>query len=520
MERSPEHTLAEETVKNRGWITAVVMAAAIMQIVDTTIVTIAMPHMMGSLSATSDQISWVLTSYLISSGIFMPLTGYFTDRIGRKRYLLISIVGFVIASVLCGLSTTLQEVVAFRLLQGVAGAGLAPSAQAILVTVYPKEKHGRAMAIFGLGAMIGPILGPTLGGLLTQWLSWRWTFFINVPVGILAFIGAWLFIPDTERKERRMDWLGFGYLALAVGCLQFMLDRGTRYDWFSSHVIQILGILSVVGFALLISHCLKLGKRAVFDIRLFANRNFGFSTLTFAMFMFSMYGSLTLLPQLLENLYNFPVLTTGLILAPRGLAAIPGMLLVGRYVNRVGAKPFIFCGTLLVAFGTYVTTEYNLTTGIWFLIWPQLLRGFGVGMTFVPLSTLAFSMLRQEDNAEAAGMRQLGRTIGASMGAALSSAIITRMAQVSFNQIGGKVNPSNPALANFLHHIHMHLNATSAAIIGAIVGRQAEMRAYLDSFLVLGLSVLFTLPLLFAMKDIKYKRKRRQKGQDAQEEPA
>ncbi|HET8552092.1 MAG TPA: DHA2 family efflux MFS transporter permease subunit [Gammaproteobacteria bacterium] len=509
--------MTERRIKNRGWITVVVMAAAIMQIVDTTIVTIALPHMKGSLSATTDQISWVLTSYLISSGIFMPLTGYFTDRIGRKRYLLISIVGFVAASIMCGLSTSLQEIVLFRLLQGVAGAGLAPSAQAILVTVYPKKEHGRAMAIFGLGAMIGPILGPTLGGLLTQIATWRWTFFINVPIGIAAFVGAWLFIPETETKERRMDWSGFVYLAMAVGCLQFMLDRGTRYDWFSSHLIQILAIASVIGFVLLISHCLKLGKGAVFDIRLFTNRNFGFSTLTFALFMFSMYGSLTLLPQLVEGLYHYPVLTTGLVFAPRGLAAIPGMLLVGRYINRVGAKPFIFVGTLLVAYGTYVTTGYDLHTGMWFLIWPQLLRGFGVGMTFVPLSTLAFSMLKPEDNAEAAGMRQLGRTIGASMGAALSSAIITRMTQVSWNQIGGHVTRSNPALEHLLSQMHMSLNSEAAALLGAMVGRQAEMRAYLDSFLVLGLSVLVTLPLLLFMKEIKEKKKQRNAGGTADE---
>lgn len=506
--------MAEQTAKNRGWITAAVMAAAIMQIVDTTIVTIAMPHMKGTLGATTDEISWVLTSYLIASGIFMPLTGYFTDRIGRKRYLLISIVGFTAASVMCGLSTSLQEIVLFRLLQGVAGAGLAPSAQAILVTVYPKKEHGRAMAIFGLGAMIGPILGPTLGGLLTELASWRLTFFINVPVGIAAFIGAWLFVPETKTKRRRMDWLGFGYLALAVGSLQFILDRGTRYDWFDSHLIQILLAASIIGFFLLIRHCLKHGKKAVFNIRLFANRNFGVSTLTFALFMFSMYGSLTLLPQLVEELYHYPVLTAGLVFAPRGAAAIPGMLLVGRYINVVGAKPFIIVGTLLVAYGTYVTSNYNLDIGMWFLIWPQLIRGFGVGMVFVPLSTLAFSMLKHEDNAEAAGMRQLGRTIGASMGAALSSAIVTHMLAVSWNQLGGHVTRTNPALQRFLAQAHMSINAETAQLLGAIVARQAQMQAYVDTFLVLGLSVLVTLPLLVFLKEIKRAPRRSHDGVD------
>ena len=394
-------------------ITWTVMIAAVMQIVDTTIVVVALPHMEGSLSATPDEITWVLTSYLVASGVFMPLTGYFSDRIGQKRYLLISIAFFMLTSGLTGLAQTLDQVVLFRLLQGIAGAALMPLAQAILIKNYPPEERGKAMAIFGLAAIVGPIVGPTLGGYLTQVASWRWAFFINIPIGLLALGGAWLYIPETPLRPRRMDWTGFAYLVIALGAMQLVLDRGTQYGWYSSPYIVTATVLSALGYALLMYHVSAKHGAGIVDLRLFKDRNFSVSNLIFASIMFNLFGVLTLQPMFTESLLNMPVLTTGLILAPRGVAAAITMQLAGRFLNRTGPRPLVLAGVLLAAVGTIAMARYNLSVGLWWLIWPIILQGFGMGLVFVPLTTLAFATLRPDQTAEAAGLPQLIRTLPA-----------------------------------------------------------------------------------------------------------
>lgn len=485
---------------NRAAVTLVVMAAAITQVVDTTIVAVALPHMQGSLSASPDEISWVLTSYLISSGIFMPLTGYFTDRLGQRNYMMLGIAGFVLASAMCGIAGNLDEIVLFRLLQGIAGAGLVPQAQAILVQSYPPEERGKAMAIFGLGVVVGPILGPTLGGYLTQVLSWRWTFYINVPIGLFAFFGALLFVPKGERRERRMDWTGFVWLMMAVGALQFVLDRGTRYDWFSSSLIRGAALVSVVGFILLLTRTWRKGRAAVFDLRVFRDRNFAFATLIFTVFMFSLYGMITLRPMLIESLLGYPALTTGLIMAPRGLASMAGMFLVSRLINRVGPRPLVIAGALTFTVGVLAMTQYNLQVDTWWLIWPTVVQGFGVGLAFVPLATVAFQTLPEADAHEAAGVRQLCRTIGGSVGVAVGAALFARQGQVEWNQLGGHLSQYNPALSALLAHVGItHMGAHAGALLARVLGQQANLQSMLDVFLVLGLSVLATLPMLLLM---------------------
>jgi len=489
-----------EPPANRAIITVVVMAAAITQVVDTTIVAVALPHMQGSLSASPDEIAWVLTSYLIASGIFMPLTGYFTDRMGQRNFLMIGIAGFMIASALCGLATNLDEIVLFRLLQGIMGAGLVPQAQAILVQSYPPEERGRAMAIFGLGVVVGPILGPTLGGYLTQVLSWRWTFYINVPIGLFAFIGALIFVPDSERRERRMDWTGFAWLVMAVGTLQFILDRGTRYDWFSSDVIRICAVTSGVGFVLLLRHTWRHGRKAVFDLHVFRDRNFGFATLIFSVFMFSMYGMITLRPMLIETLLGYPALTTGLIMAPRGLASMAGMFLVSRLINRTGPRPLVIAGAATFTVGVLAMTRYSLQVDTWWLVWPTIVQGFGVGLAFVPLATVAFTTLPESDAHEAAGVRQLCRTIGGSVGVAVGAALFARQGQVSWNQLGAHINPYNPAVADTLARLGLEgITHRAGALFASILHQQAALQAMINVFLVLGVSVLATLPLLLLM---------------------
>lgn len=487
--------------RTRYLVTAVVMVASIMQILDTTIVTVALPHMQGELSANTEQIGWVLTSYLISSGIFMPLTGFLTDRIGQKRYLIYSISGFIVASMLCGIAANLDQMVLFRLLQGVAGAGLAPTAQAVLVTAYPRNERGRAMAIFGIGAMIGPILGPTVGGYLTQLLNWRWTFFINLPVGLLALLGAALYLPETERVERRIDWWGFAFLIVAIASMQFVLDRGRQNDWFASELIQMMTALSVFGFICLILRNLEMGKHAMLRLEVFRDRNFTLSLLIFAAFVFGLYGSMALRPQLLESMLGYPTLTTGLVLAPRGLGAMLTMHFAGQLINRTGAKPLILLGFVLVFIGGWSFTWYSPQIDMWWVIWPGLVQGAGLGLVFVPLATITYATLPEELSTEAAGIRQLGRTIGSSLGISLSSAVFANQTQKVWNNLGGHITPFSDSVGNYLRGLHLAPDSAGAAqVLGLELNRQAVFIGMIDAFFMMSLTLLACLPLLALVK--------------------
>lgn len=490
-----------ESRSTRYLVSAVVMVASVMQIIDTTIVTVSLPYMQGELGANTEQIGWVLTSYLIASGIFMPLTGFFSDRFGRKRYLMFSIAGFMVASMLCGLATDIDQMVVFRLLQGIAGAGLGPIAQAVLITAFPRQERGRAMAIFGLGAMVGPILGPTLGGYLTQVLSWRWNFFINLPVGMVALVGAALFLPETEHVERRVDWPGFVFLIMAVASMQFVLDRGRQDDWFSSPMIQLMTALSVFGYICLVLRNLEMGEHAMLRLGVFRDRNFLLSTLMISVFMFGMYGAMALRPQLLESILDYPTLTTGLVMMPRGFGTIVSMQIAGHLLNRIGAKPLILPGLLLVFFGSWAFTWYSPDIDEWWVIWPGLVQGFGFGLIFVPLATITFATLPEHMAEEAAGIRQLGRTIGSSLGVSLSSAVFASQAQAAWNQLGGHITRYSEVVRAFLGDLHLTLDSAAAApILGQELGRQAVFIGMLDAFYMMSLTILVTLPLVVLLK--------------------
>ena len=484
-------------LSKRMLITWTIMVPAVMQIVDTTIVVVALPHMEGTLSATPDEITWVLTTYLVSSGVFMPLTGYLSDRLGQRRYLLISIASFMLTSGLTGLSDSLGQVVVFRLFQGIAGAALMPLAQSILIRTYPPEQHGRAMAIFGLAAIVGPIIGPTLGGYLTQVASWRWAFFINIPIGFLALAGAWLYIPETPLKPRRMDWMGFVYLLVALGAMQLVLDRATQYGWYSSDFIVLTTMMSVMGYALLMYHVGTKQGGGILDLTLFKDRNYTISNLVFASVMFNLFGVLTLQPMFTESVLNIPVLTTGLILAPRGIAAALTMQLAGRLVNYTGPKVLVLVGILLASVGTLAMSNYNLDVNVWCLVWPIVLQGLGMGLVFVPLTTLAFATLPPERATEAAGLRQLIRTIAASAGTAASTGLTTHFAQQNWNRLGAYINPFNPALRSYFLRLHIPYSSPLASqLLGRLLNRQSQMTSLVDVFELFGFALLATIPLL------------------------
>lgn len=486
---------------DRFLITVAVMSATLMQVLDTTIVNVALPHIQGSLGATPDQITWTLTSYLVSAAIFMPLTGYFSDNFGQKKFLLVSIFGFTIASILCGIAETLPELVIFRILQGIFGAGLVPLSQAILTNTYPANERGKAMAIWGVGVMVGPILGPTLGGYLTEIASWRWTFYVNVPVGILSLFLAMNFIKETPKKIREIDWISLILLSLAIGATQLFLDRGNQSDWFNATSIKISFALAVIGLVGFVFYSLTSRSEGVFDLTIFKDRNFTICSLLLGIFGIGLFGGMVILPLLLENLLNYPVLTTGLVMAPRGISIMISMILVGKFGHYFDQRLLIFIGTLCAIAGTYAGTFYSINVDTWWIIWPILLQGFGLGMIFVPLSTVGFATLKPELRADAAGLFSLTRTIGSSVGISLTITIFTRHAQMAWNQLGGFIQPNNPAVAAYLSNLHLSIqNPLSIAILANELGRQSQMIAFLDVYAFIMWSFILILPFIFFIK--------------------
>jgi DHA2 family multidrug resistance protein len=489
---------------DRLLITIAVMTATLMQVLDTTIVNVALPTMQGSLSATPDEITWVLTSYLVASAIFMPLTGYFTDILGRKNYLLICILGFVITSGLCGAATSIGGMVFFRLLQGVFGAALVPLSQAILADVYPPEERGKAMAIWGIGVMVGPILGPTLGGYLTEVASWRWTFYINLPVGILALLIVWQVMPTGDKKPRNMDWLGLTLLSCGIGGTQYALDRGNHADWFSSIEIWIASFLAIGGIVGFCVNSYYQKTKSVFDIRIFKDRNFLVSSSILAMFGLSVFGGMVVLPLLLENLLNYPVITTGFAMAPRGISAMVSMVIVSKLIKTVDPRIIVIVGIMFCTLGSIPGTYYNLDINTWWIIWPLIVQGFGIGLMFVPLSAVAYSTLPDSMRAEAAGLFSLLRTMGSAVGISIIITLYTRHVQTSWNHLSGFVTPYNPAVASYLQNMHLDIqNPLSIPLIANELGKQAQMLAFIDVYAFIAWSILGMLPLVFFIKHLK-----------------
>ncbi len=359
------------------------------------------------------------------------------------------------------------------------------------------------MAIWGVGVMVGPILGPTLGGYLTEHWSWRWTFYINVPVGIFSFLLTSLQVPDTERRERLMDWTGFLFIALFIGCLQVVLDRGNEDDWFSSDFIKLMSFTASASLIAFINHCLRSQSRELFSPKLFTDRNFVTALILIAAFGLGLFGMLFLQPLMLESLLRYPVLSAGLVMAPRGIASMFSMLLVGRLLKHLDARLIILFGILLSASGTYITTYYNLSISSSWVIGPIVLQGLGLGLIFVPLSTVAFSTLPPRYSAEAAGLYSLLRTVGSSIGISIVSTVFTRHSQIAWNQIGGHINRSNPALYDYLGHLQLRLeDPAAAAVLSRELAQQAQMVAFLDCFTLITWSFVIMVPLLFVMRPV------------------
>jgi DHA2 family multidrug resistance protein len=485
----------------RGLITASIMLATIMQVVDMTIVNVALPHMQGAMSASQDQISWVLTSYIVAAAIATPLTGVLAARYGRKQILTLSMITFTLASMLCGSATSLEQMVIYRLLQGAAGAALVPLSQAVLLDTYPREKHGSAMALWGMGVMIGPILGPTIGGYLTEYYSWRWAFYINLPVGILAVLGTTAFLTETVRdRSRRFDFFGFALLSLAIGGLQLALDRGESLDWFSSQTIVITLVIAGVAFYLFLVHMFTADKPFI-EPGLFKDRNFSTGLFLMLMMGVMLFSTLALMPPFLQNLLGFPVITAGIVLAPRGIGTMVAMNIVGRLIGRVDTRWLLLLGFALMSVSLWDMARFNLDVGIWPVVYTGVIQGVGLGFLFVPLSAVSFSTLEPRYRNEGTAMFSLVRNIGSSIGISVVITVLGDQTQTSHAEIGGSLSTFRRALdPTVVPQIWDWTTTTGAAALNGEVTRQALMIAYLNDFRLMMFLTLAAVPLLLLLK--------------------
>jgi len=487
---------------NRAMVTISVMLATLIQTIDNTIANVALPHMQGGLSTTQDQIAWVLTSYIVAAAIMTPMTGWLAARFGRKRLFLLSVVGFTVASLLCGAAQTLAQIVVFRLFQGLFGAALVPLSQAVLLDVYPRERHGYAMALWGIGVMIGPIFGPVLGGWLTESYSWRWVFYINLPVGILAYLGILAFVEEHRLDAPRpFDFFGFAMLSLAIGACQLVLDRGEQKDWFASNEIIVASALSGLGLYIFIVHSAT-SKHPFIDPRVLRDRNFISGILCMAVIGVVLFANLALLPPLMQDLLNYPVVTTGLILAPRGIGTMISMIVVGRFLTRMDPRLPLLAGLLLTALSLYQMTGFSLAMDEWMVIRTGIVQGLGMGFIFPPLSTLTFATLLPQLRTEAAGLFSLMRNIGASIGISVVETLLARGIQINHQEIAEHVSPYNAMLrilpAGSLWNVH---TLTGQAMLDNEINRQASMIAYIGDFKFMMVVTLSTVPLLFLLRN-------------------
>ncbi|WP_395541646.1 DHA2 family efflux MFS transporter permease subunit [Neotabrizicola sp. sgz301269] len=490
--------MAQPEVRHRGLITLSIMLATIMQVLDTTIANVALPSMTGDLGASQDTITWVLTSYIVASAIVTPMTGWLADRFGKRELFLVSIIGFVATSMACGMAWNLTSMVGFRLLQGVFGAAIVPLSQTFLLDINPREKAGQAMAMWGAGIMVGPIIGPTLGGWLTESYNWRWVFFINLPVGIIAFLGSAAFLPRSTRRPRSFDLMGFGLLSLGIGALQMMLDRGGEVDWFSAGEIWIYAVLTFAGFWMFVVH-IRETDHPFLDPRMFADRNFAAGLLFIFVIGMLLLSSLALLPPMLSKIFGYPVITTGLVMAPRGVGTMISMLVVGRLVRLIDPRKLVVTGLLLTALSLWDMSGFSPQMDAWPVIRSGIVQGLGLGLVFVPLSTVAFATLEPRYRADATSLFSLVRNIGSSIGISVVSVLLTRNIQINHAELSAFITPWNPMLLS-ANPLAAAGNPTALSSVDGLVNLQAAMISYLNDFWLMMWITLAAIPLALILR--------------------
>lgn len=495
------------------WIVAIsVMFGTFMEVLDTTVVNVSLPHIAGSLSATVEEATWTLTSYLVANAIILPITGWLSNQFGRKRLLMLSVTGFTVASFLCGLAPSLFWLVVFRIFQGAAGGALQPLSQAVLLEAFPPQDRGKAMGFWGLGIVVAPILGPVLGGWLTESYSWRWVFYINIPVGIASILMTRAFIfdpPYIGRKAGGIDYWGIGMLAVWIGALQVVLDKGQEEDWFGSHLIVSLTLVACVIFVGFIIRELVIAA-PVLNLRVLKDRTFAAGATLMTIVGFVLYGSMVLIPIWLQTLLGYPALQAGITMAPRGMGSFIAMPIVGALLPGRDPRKFLTVGIIVSAATLYELSRLNLNAGYWEFFWPQFIQGVSLACLFVPLTTITMGPIPREQMGNATSLFNLMRNLGGSLGIATTAALIARHQQEHVNTLVAHVNPYNPQAQNTLQQLRGMFQAQGAgpvmsnnkayAAIWGMIQRQAAILSYIDVFIILSIIFLAILPLLFLMK--------------------
>ena len=501
------------------WIIAIaVMFATFMEVLDTTVVNVSLKHIAGNLSVTVDEAAWVLTSYLVANAIILPMTGWLANYFGRKRVLLTAVFGFTTASFLCGMAPTLQWLVIFRVIQGATGGALQPLSQAVMLEAFPPQDRGKAMAFWGLGIVVAPMLGPVLGGWLTDNYSWRWVFYINLPVGLMSVIMTRLFIfdpPYIRRGNRGIDYWGIGLLTLGIGALQVVLDKGQEEDWFESHWISGLAAFAIVALGVFIAHEIRT-RDPVVHLSVFKNRTYSAGVFLMTTMGFVMYGSLLLIPVFLQTLLGYPALEAGIAMAPRGLGSFLMMPLVGTVLGRFDPRKVLAAGVIGSAWTLYALSKLNLQAGYWDIFWPQFIQGACLAMLFVPLTTAAMDPIPREEMGNATSMFNLMRNLGGSVGIASATTYLFRREQFHTNLLGGHVNAFNPTTQLYINGLQSTMVARGAdsqtalhrayAAVWGMVQRQAAMLSFVDTFRAMAIVFLIVLPLLLIMRRPKHTR--------------
>ncbi len=505
---------AEAHARVNPWVvTFAVMLATFMEVLDTTVVNVSIPHVAGNLAATIEEGTWVVTSYLVSNAIILPMSGWLANHFGRKRLLLTCVAGFTLTSLFCGLATSLPALIFFRVLQGLTGGGLQPLAQAILLETFPERKHGQAMAAFGIGILLAPILGPTLGGWITDNYSWRWIFYLNLPVGILSLLMMNRFVfdpPYIKRSKGRVDLWGIGFLALGLGTLQVVLDTGQRKDWFASHYIRFYAVLCVIGLVSLVIRELKTAKPVV-DLRALANRSFSAGVFLIGLLGFILYSSLVLLPIYLQTLLGYPAYNAGLALSPRGLGSLATTPLAGYLTSKTDPRRLVAFGLVLGSLTMFSLSGLNLDAGYWDIFWPQLFQGVALSFLFIPLMALSMAGIPKEKMGNATSIFNLMRNIGGSVGIAIMTTFLARRTQMHQNMLVGNITAGNLKNRRMLQGMQgwFHANGVDQyvasrrawATLYGMVQRHASMLSFVEAFWVMGVLFLVMLPFILLLRN-------------------
>ena len=491
------HFASMDPKLRRILITVCTMTATVMQALDTTIANVALPYMQGSLSASLDQINWVLTSYIVAAAIMTAPMGWLSDRFGRKKLFIICVAGFTVASFLCALAQNIEQMVVFRLLQGMAGAALVPLSQSVLLDIYSAEERGQAMAIWGVGVMLGPIMGPTLGAWLTDNYSWHWVFLINLPIGVITAIGMVMFLEETQKQEHmRFDWFGFIALAIGIGSLQLLLDRGEQVGWFDSNEIWIEAIVSVAGFYYFFAHSLTTDQPFV-RFEMFKDRNFVSGCIFMVVIGVVLFGTMALVTPFMQNLLGYPIQTAGYLLGSRGVGTLITMMAAPRLMKLVHPRYLILCGLLLAGGTLYYMTGFSLDVTKTTIVVTSIIQGVGLGLLFVPISTVAFATLPNHLRTGATAITTLTRNIGSSIGISMVIANLTSKTTEMHARLTEQVTPFNNAMQmpDVASNLNVHTDM-GRAMLDAIVTQQAAMLAYINDFKLLMILTLAVIPMI------------------------